>query len=278
MKASHTRLFRKFIRSKVALAIPITFLILLVSTLAIVAFTYYFAVERINMQGTTLKVSTAKQNMLSLDDAVVSTLWQPGSQATYEVADSGGRLNVLPQNNTLTLTVNASSEINDVLFNSTVGKVTYELPYQSSSETGLYLKGDERSVTNQSGAFMSQLCIANGVEHPEIQLRYRPSVTYTVAGEQNGKTVNNIRIYVANLNSSDAMSLLGKLPLQAVCQKTQLTTHYYQVSSGVDALVVSVVLDGKAGSVLVPISVSSEGAVVHLELVISNVSIERWIR
>jgi hypothetical protein len=272
------RQIKRFCRSKIALALPVTFLILFVTTMGIVAFTYYFSVERISVQGTTLKVSTAKQNLLSLDDAVVSTLWQPGSQATYEVADSGGKLNVIPNSNTLTLTVNASTELGEVIFNGSVGKVTYELPYQSSSETGLYLKGDERAITNQSGASMSQLCIESGLAHPEIQLHYRPSVTYAAAGDENGKTVNNIRIYIANLNSSDIISLPGKLPLQIVCQTTQLTTLNYAVSSEVETLLVSAVLDGKVGSVTVPVSTTTQGAVVHLELVICNVSVERWLR
>jgi len=269
---------RKLRRSKIAVALPITFLILFVSTLGIVAFTYYFSVERVNAQGQILKVSTAKTNMLSLNDAIVETLWQSGASSTYCLTDSGGRLNVLPQNCTLTVTVNATSEIEAVIFAGEVGKVTYELPYQSSSETGLYLKGDERSVTNQSGASLSQVAIENGAEHPEITVRYRPSVTYVVSGEQDGKPVTDVRIYIANLNSSHPISLMGELPLQAVCQQTQLTTQDYQVSLDVEALTVSAVLDGKAGSVSIPIITSPSGGVVHLELVICNISIERWLR
>lgn len=271
------QILRKLWRSKYAVALPVTFLILFVSTLGIVAFTYYFSVERIGAQGTTLKVSTAKQNLLALDDAVVSTLWQPGSSSTYELKDSGGKLNIEPQNNTLTVSINAT-EIQDTLYNSTVGKVVYELPYSSSSQTGLYLKGDGRTIANQSGQFMSQICIEDGEMHPEIQMRYRPSVTYAAAGLENGKTVNNIRLYIANLNSSDAFSLYGVLPLQVSCKTTQLTTHTYTVSSGVESLLVTAVLDGSTGSVSIPISSTAQGAVIHVETVICNVAIERWIR
>ncbi len=271
------RHLKKFFRSKIALALPVTFLILFVSTLGIVAFTYFFAVERVNTQGATLKVSTAKQNMLSLDSAIVSTVWQPGSQATYEVSDSGGQLNVAPSSNTLTLYVN-STEIQDTIYNASIGKVFYALPYSSSSETGLYLKGDARSIINQTGASMSQLGIEAGVEHPEIQLRYRPSVNYALSGYDDGKAVNNIRVYIVNLNESDAISLLGKLPLQVSCGSTELTTHTYEVTSAVESLTITAVLDGVQGTVSVPIYSSTQGAEINLELVICNISIERWLR
>jgi hypothetical protein len=258
--------------------LPVTFLILFVSTLGIVAFTYYFSVERIGAQGTTLKVSTAKENLLSLDDAIVSTLWQSGSSSTYEIADSGGQAIIDPTGNVLTVSVNDTADIQTVVFNASVGKVIYELPYSSSSQTGLYLKGDERTVTNTSGSSVSQLCISNGVEHAEIQLRYRPSVTYAAAGLENGKAVNNIRIYIVNLNSSEAMALYGRLPLQFTCENTQLTTQTFTVNYELAAFTVTSVLDGSVGSVSIPVSSTAQGAIIRLETVVSNIAIERWIR
>ena len=83
------------------MALPVTFLILLVSTLSIVSFTYSFSVEKVNSQGQTLKVSTAKQNLLSLDDEILSTLGQPGSSSTFDMSDSGGFLKIQPIINVL---------------------------------------------------------------------------------------------------------------------------------------------------------------------------------
>jgi hypothetical protein len=77
---------------------------------------------------------------------------------------------------------------------------------------------------------MAQIAIANGEQHVELQLRYRPSITYIMAGEDNGYAVNNIRIYIVNLNSSDTFALFGVLPLQARCLNTQLSTQTYQVT------------------------------------------------
>jgi hypothetical protein len=277
LRKPHPHLHR-LLRSKKALALPVTFLILLVSTLGIVAVTYYFSVERINTQAMTLKVSTAKQNMIDLNQAVTSTLYQPGSSATYEVSDSGGRLHLQPTNNTLTLSLKAANEIEETIFNQSIGRVIYELPYTGAADTGLYLKGDQRTIANQSGSTMAQIAIANGEQHVELQLRYRPSITYVEAGEENGYAVNNIRIYIVNLNASDTFALFGVLPLQARCLSTQLSTQNYQVTQSVTALNVTSTLDGQNGSVIVPITTTSSGAVINIETVVCNIAIERWIR
>jgi hypothetical protein len=278
LKKPLSHYIKPLLGSKAALALPVTFLILLVSTLGIVAVTYYYSVERITAQGNTLKVSTAKQNLLNLNDAVISTFWQPGSSATCEVADSGGQLHLEPTNNTLTICINAESELNATVYNASIGRVIYELPYTSTIDTGLYLKGDSRTIANQSGSSMAQLQIANGQQRVEIQLRYRPSITYVATGEENGRAVNNIRIYIVNLNTSDNFALFGILPLQARCQNTQLTTHSYEVSSNIHALNVTSILDGQVGGVSVPITRSSNGSVINIETVICNIAIERWIR
>src|SRR5271157_5002033 len=85
-----SRLLRRYIRSKSALALPVTFLILLVSTLAIITVTYALAVENIKTQSESLKVSTAQQDFLSLNNVILSTLGQPGSSGTIDLSDTGG--------------------------------------------------------------------------------------------------------------------------------------------------------------------------------------------
>jgi hypothetical protein len=270
--------FNKFAHSKYAMALPVTFLILFVSTLCIVSFTYYFSMEKVNSQGQTLKVSTAKQNMISLNDEILSTLGQPGSSSTIDFTDSGGLLKIQPTSNVLTLSISVNSEVQETIFSTSIGKITYELPYSSTSQTGLYLAGDSRTATNQSGSSTSQLFIANGVEHPEIRLQYRPTITYAATGLENGKEVNNIRIYVVNINSSAAISVQGEYPLQISCINTNFKLNNYQVSSAAESLTVSSFLNGASGVVSVPISSTAEGAIIHVETVVSNVSIQRWIR
>ncbi len=267
----------KFCRSTRALAIPVTFLILFVSMLCMISVTYYFAIEKIDSRSDMLKVSTAKQDMLSFTQDTVPILWQPGSACTFEFSDSGGKLCIQPNSNLLTVNISTQG-ISDVLFNETVGQVTYELPYSGSAETGVYLKGDGRSITNQSGSIITQLGIVNGDEHPEIQLRYRPTVSYTTAGLEAGKTVNTIRVYIVNLNSSQEFGLYGKLPIKATCLSTQITTTSYSVTSEGQSLTFTATLNGITSQVSVPIESTASGAVINIQIVESSIQIERCVR
>ena len=280
-----SRVFRRLVRSKGALALPVTFLILLVSTLSIITVTYYFAVGNINTQSEALKVSTAQQDFISLDNDILSTLGQPGSSSTIVLSDSGGNTTIQPTNNTLTINVNDNSSSELPIFNSPVGLVTYELPCSGSIDTGLYLEGDSQTITNQSGASPSQLYITDGLQGSEIQLQYRPTVTYAPAGLQNGQAVTDIRIYIVNLNSSAPIKPLGgELPLQISCTSTQLTTEIISYEAGnisyqPENLAITSQLNGVNGSVSIPISPSGpDGSIIYIETVISNVSIERWIQ
>ena len=274
----HKRSLRSIIRSKCALALPVTFLILFVSTLGIISVTYYFSIERINTQDQALKASTSKQSFQSLDDAILSTLGQPGSSVTFDLADSGGLTEIQPTGNILTIRVNDSIGIDETIFNSSLGEVTYELPYLGSLQTGLYLQGDSQTITNQSGSSLSQLYIARTSQGPEIQLSYRPAVSYMTGGSENGKSVTDIRIYIINLNSSAPISLQGELPLLISCTATQLTTKTYEVSYQPENLAITSQLGGVYGSVSIPLSPTSNGAIINVETVVSNISIERWLR
>jgi hypothetical protein len=267
----------KWRRSRRALAIPATFMILFVSMLGIVSITYYFAVEKVNTRSTAFKISTAKQNMLSLDENLRATLWQPGSARTLEFADSGGKLNVQPAANSLVINVTDSQNVAATLFNETIGQVRYELPYSETADTGLFLKGDSRAITNQSGSVITQLYVRRGVEHAELLLRYRPTTSYATAGVENDKAVTNLRIYVVNLNSSETISLFGKVPLKMTCVTTQITTTTYDLSYDPETLMVTSVLDGAVGQVSIPVSSTASGAIINVEMVLCNVTIERCV-
>jgi hypothetical protein len=249
-----------------------------VSTLSIITVTYYFAVENINTQSESLKVSTAQQDFVSLDNDILSTLGQPGSSSTIILSNSGGSTNIQPTSNILTINVTDNSSIEQTIFNSSVGQVTYNLPCSGTIDNGLYLVGDSQTITNQSDASPSQLYITGGFQGPEIQLQYRPTVTYATAGEENGQAVNDIRIYIVNLNSSDSIALAGELPLQISCTSTQLTTETYNVPYQPENLTITSQLNSADGSVYIPISSGTAGSIIYVETVISNVSIERWIQ
>lgn len=254
-----------------------TFMILFVTTMGLISVMYYFSVERVNSQSATLKISTAKQDMISLDRSILSAAWQPGSSRVIDISDSGGKTNIQPLNNSLAISITDGVNISQVIYNQTIGQVSYELPYANSADTGLFLKGDSRTIVNQSGQVMTQLYITNGVEHPEIQLCYRPAVSYTTAGQEDGKTVNNLRIYIINLNTSDAMALYGQLPLKVSCESTQITTLTYNASNSTQVLNVTSILNGVLGQVSVPISSTENGAIINVETVLCNLKIQRCV-
>jgi hypothetical protein len=274
----HKRSFRRFIRSKRGLSLPITFLILLTSTLGIISVTYYISVSRLNIQSETLKASTAEQTFQSLDKAILSTLGQPGSSATFDLTDSGGSINIRPTNRVLTITCNDSLGDSEIIFNSSVGEVSYELSNLGSRAIGLYLAGDGQTITNQTGASLSQLYITQGNRGPEIQLSYRPTVSYVIAGLEDGKPAYDIRIYVMNLNSSGTVSQYGELPLKISCLNSQLITNTLQVPYQTESLSIISQIDGTTDTISIPISSTPQGAIINIETVISSISIQRSIR
>lgn len=122
MKSSPlVRELAKLYHSKKALAIPVTFLILFVSTLFLVAVTYDLAIERINANSQDLKVSTAQGNMMTLDEDLSSVLWQSGSSKTFDFTDSGGQLNIEPTANPLSISITDNNSISATVFNDSVG-------------------------------------------------------------------------------------------------------------------------------------------------------------
>jgi len=268
----------RFRLSNKALAIPVTFFMLFVSLFAIVSVTYYFAVSKVNTKSQTLKISVAKQNTDSLEEILQFVVWQPGSSKTFEFDDCGGTLKTEPSANRLLINITDNINIADVVFNASVGGVIYELPYSESADTGLYLKGDSRVVVNQSGSIMTQLYIENGEEHPEIVLRYRPMVSSVVLGTENGKPVNNVRIYIVNLNSSQNLELMGKIPLKTSCLSVETSINTYNVSYSLNSLTLKVSLSELQGQVSVPISSNADGAIINVELVVCNIKIEWWER
>ena len=265
----------KFLKSKRALAIPITYLILFVSTMLLISVTYAFAVQQVNSQKQAFQVVTAKQDMTSLDNDVLSVVSQPGSAATLDFRDSAGQLNIQPSSNNLTISITDNNGITATIFNAATGQVVYDLPSSTSPDLGFYLEGDSSTITNQSGSSLSQLYISNGFQGPQIQLGYRPAVAYSTAGIENGQAVTDIRIYIVNLNSSDPFALQGELPLKISCVSTQLTTETYHVSDASGSLAITSQLNGFTGSLSIPISSTSSGSIINVEIVTSNVSIDR---
>ena len=253
---------------------PVTYLILFVSTLLLISVTYVFAVQQVNNRQQSLRVVSAQQDMTSLDNNILSLVSQSGAASSMDFRDSGGQLNIEPSANNLTLTISDNASFTETVFNAATGQAIYNLAPSESANIGLYLQGDSATITNQSGASLSQLYINSSLQGPRIQLGYRPEVTYACAGTENGQAVTDIRIYLINLNSSSAFSLGGELPLKISCLSTQLTSDTYQFSYQIQRLQVTSNLNGFTGSVFVPTASTVSGALVNVQVVICNIAVQ----
>jgi len=264
----------RFWLSKRGMVIPVTFLMLFVSLSLIISLTYSLAVSRINSKSQLLKVSAARQGMLYLEDSIASVAWSPGSSQVYSFDDCGGKLRVEPEAKSLLINLTDNS-FYDVVFNSPVGKAVYELPPSESRTDNLFLKGDNRVIINQSTSTMTQLHISQGAEGPEITLCYRPLVSSTETGLSDGKPVNSLRIYVISLNSSQSLTIEGNFYLEISCLNVTSSLRSYDFSYQITSLLVKVNFDGVNGEVSLPVSSSTKGALVNVEIVTCNIRLRR---
>jgi hypothetical protein len=265
----------RFLRCRRAFAIPITYLILFASLMALISLTYTFAVAKINGRAGLLRVSVAKQNMQILDDAVHSVGWSFGGSKVIYVDDCGGTFRTLTTAKKLMLNLTDEQTMKDVLFNSSLGEVFYELEHSESSDYGLYLRGDDRAIINKTSFTMTQLYITNGNETQNVILCYRPLATVAVIGTINGKPLNLIRISVVNLNSSQALGMSGSFYLRVMSTDVTTTSSQYQFNSSISSLALKATLDGVFERIWLPVSSTSEGAVVDVETVVCNVRLMR---
>jgi len=266
---------RKFLQSKKALTIPVTYLILFASLIAIVSLTYSFAVVKISARGALLKASVAKQNMQILDDAVRSVAWSFGASKVVYMDDCGGVLQMEPTAKNIIINFTDEQSFYDVVFSGSVGKAFYKLEPSEFSYDGLFIRGDDRTIINQSSPTMTQLYVITGDNAKELILCYRPSATSAVISTNNGKPQNLMRIYVINLNSSQSLMLREKFYLKITSVNTTTITHQYEFNQPVSSLALKTVFDGILNTVWLPILSNAEGAVVNLEIVVCNIRIQR---
>jgi len=247
---------------------------LFVSLMLIITATYYVAVTQISARGQLLNFYAAKQSMTSLESSINSILWSPGASQVYFISDFGGNFKITPTAKTLLINI-TDNTFTDTIFNSPVGKAVYELATAEPGSNGLYLKGDRRAIVNSSTSTMTQLRIVTGETSQEIVLSYRPLASSTVTGSSGGKPVNTVRVYIISMNLSQSLTLSSDFYLKAKCVSVVSDTRSYNLSYQASALQVKVVLDGMNGMVSLPISSSSSGAIITVEVLVCNVQLQR---
>jgi hypothetical protein len=263
-----------FLTSKKALAVPVTYLILFVSLMAVISVTYSYAVVRISAGGAILRASVAKQNMQLLDSAVGSVAWSFGASQVVYMDDCGGIFQTESTAKNLILNFTDEQSFYDIVFNSSVGKAFYELERAENYYDGFFLKGDGKPIINQSSFTATQIYVESNGKAKLLTLCYRPLATVAVIGTSNGKPLNLIRINILNLNSSQNLTLREKFYLKVTSLNVTTSISQYEFDQPI-SLALKAVSDGVSGTVWLPILSNAEGAVVNLEVTICNIQISR---
>ena len=266
---------KRLLSSNRALAIPLTYLILFVSLTAITSITYSFAIIKIGSRTAALKTSIAKQNMQALDNAITSTAWSFGASETVYIEDCGGTFKIEPTAKSLTINITDELALSEIVFNSSVGKIFYELEPSENYYDGLYVRGDSRTIVNESALTLTQLYFGAGASTKELTLCYRPFATSAIIGTENGKPLNLIRVYIINLNTSQTLSLKGKFHLKVTSINVTTITRQYTFDNALSYLTLKAEVDGAATTVRLQVSSSTEGAAVNLEIVVCNISVQK---
>jgi len=209
-----------------------------------------------------------------LSNAIQTTTWVTGASEHFYFSDCGGEFKMEPTANLLLLNITDNESFYDVFFNSSLGKILYDLPQCDFQTETLYLKGDSRAIVNQSSSTMTQLCLFQGSDSPEIKICYRPLVTSSSNGLDGGKPLNIVRVYVINLNQSQNLLIPGNFDLGIICINVTSVSEQYDFVSSISSLTLKATLAGYESSVTVPISSNAQGATVKVETIISETKLQ----
>jgi hypothetical protein len=260
-------------RARKGLTAPVSLLLILFSLTLVSTVAYNYTLKQIDSRKLDLKTVAAIEKMLDLEEATTSSAWSPGSSNTLAFSDYGGKFRVEPGANALQVNITLGT-ISDTVFESNTGCFVYELPSITRGRVGTWLRGDQRSIVNQSTSYLAQVNIVASVEHQEIVARYRPLVSSSVGGISGGRRINNVRIYIFNLNSSGSIQSSGELHVKVTCLNITTSLNEYNGSTSDTVMKMRASLDGISREIQIPIEIGTSGSMVRVELVISNVEIQ----
>ncbi len=274
-KTQISTLLSSFLQSKRALTMPMTYLILFSSLMMIISVTYSLAITQINAGGSLLKASLVKENMQGLDDAIRSVAWKFKASKVICMDDCGGSFQTHTTGKNLLINFTDDQSFHDVVFNTQVGRVCYELESSQPDNNGFFIRGDARSITNQSWSTMTQIYYAQGDSSQELVLSYRPSANSAVITTDQAKPQNLIRLYIINLNSSQSLTLNQKFYLKVTSLDVTLTLHQYEFNQSISSLGLISTYDDASSTVWIPISSTAEGAFADVEIIVCSIRIQR---
>jgi len=255
------------------LAAPVSLLLILFSLTLVSTVAYNYAVRQISNRKEDLKLVAAEEKMLDLEEAISFTAWSPGASKAVAFSDYGGQLRVEPGGSHLlvNLTMDGSTY---TVFDSDTGRFIYELPSTVVGDLDRWLRGDQRVIVNQSTAYQSLMRVETGSEYQELVGRYRPLVSSSLGDVSGGRRVNNVRIYIVNLNASEAIQSGGEFHVKVTCENVTTVVNSYDLGVTVTIMDILADLDGVQRTVAVPITVGASGSTVRVEVVVCHVKIE----
>jgi len=254
------------------LATPVSLSFLIFSFTILTVATYYVAMSSVSSRSSRLSYAAAKQDMLALENAIRSVSWSSGSSVVKEFQGYGGEFETKPNDRRLIINVSIGST-SEIVFNSTIGYVRYELPAADRGEVGWYLQGDDEPVVNRSFLDAAQMYIRVDDGSQEIYLGYRPLAISFLDSSQNGQ-VNVIRIFIINLNSSESLLFTGGFRLRIRCLNITSQTRSYNITGSVSSATVRATAEGNEGTVLLSLSGEGSFTLVRLEILVCNIKIE----
>lgn len=254
------------------LAAPVSMLVIFFSLTLVSTVAYYNALSRVDARKENLKQIAAEEKMLDLEEAITSAAWSPGSARVVAFSNYGGELRVEPAGNHLKINLTMGAE-SHIVFNSSTGRVVFELPSASSRRVGSWLRGDQRAVVNRSSAYQAQVHIERGDEAEELIVGYRPLVSSSLGGLAAGRRMNNIRIYIINLNGSQAIASEGEFHLKVLCSGVSTRVYTYNLTSSVSSVGIEATLSGSERTVEVPVTSGPSGSTVRVEVLVCSIEL-----
>lgn len=255
------------------MAAPVSLLLILFSLTLLSTVAYTYSITQIGSRKEDLKLLAAEEKMLDLEEAISAVAWSPWASRTLAFSDYGGQLRVEPNANDLRINVTMGPST-DTVFNNDIGRFVYELPSTRIGHYGMWLRGDQRSIVNQSTAYQAQMHVDIGDKYQELKVGYRPLVSSSMGDLVEDRRVNNIRIYVINLNSSQSLESGGEFHVKVWCENITTRVHNYDLDPSITTVDVTAELSGSEHAVIVPLTIGPSGSTVRVEVVIGSLRIE----
>jgi hypothetical protein len=255
------------------LAAPVSLLLILFSLTLVSTVAYNYAVRQIGNRKEDLKLVAAEEKMLDLEESISFSAWSPGASRTLAFSDYGGQLRVEPAGSHLQVNLTMDGTTYTV-FDSDTGRYIYELPSTTVGRLGRWLRGDQRTIVNQSTAYQALMRVETGSEHQELVCRYRPLASSSLGDVSDGRRINNVRIYIVNINASEAIQSGGEFHVKVTCDNVTTGVHSYDLGDSVTTMDLTADLDGVQRTIIVPLTVGASGSTVRVEVVTSNIKIE----